>query len=148
MLKYPNSDVVALTSALQELRLAATRLSLMKDRNPVAKKGEPILHHCCQLLEARTCAPLSAPIDQDLDGGVLSDDLAGFLKDLSSSAPDEPTRGLLTTMANAVAPDGIDIDPIDQACGSLGQTGTDMASFLDDGGVNRELANMHPGREP
>lgn len=132
-LKYPNFGVVTSVSALQEMRLAATRLSLMKGRNPMAEKGEPILQQCCHVIAARTCSPLSAYSDQDIRGAVFSDNIATLLE-LDSSAPDEPIRGLLGTLADPAVLASSGIDPFDQASGTLVQNGG-IASFLDGGEI-------------
>ena len=131
--QYPNLDVVTPASALQALRLAATRLSLMKGRNPMAAKGEPILQQCCRILEARICAPPSAQSHQEVHGEFSSEDIASFLEDWGSwPASNEPAGGLPGTLGDRAMLDNIGMDPFDQpASGPSGQHGG-TASYLED----------------
>lgn len=134
-LKYPDPGGLPSSRTLHELRLAATRLSLMKGRNPVAAKGEPILQQCCRILESKVRSSSSVASNEGVVGGVLADDLTMFLENLGSVPPlDEATWDLLGTLGDdaAMLGDIMGTESFDHASETSGLQSVN-SSFLTDG---------------
>lgn len=99
----PPEDFGLARRVQQELQLAVTRLSLMKERNPVAKTGELILRHCYQIIGSNLQTSLDLNRQTVFPEWLPATELSlehsnSLLQDFSFRTPYEPAQHLVSTM--------------------------------------------------
>jgi hypothetical protein len=135
VIKYSAFDMNTSTRALQQIRQAIAWLSLMADRNSMARKGLPILEQCCRVIEANMLSPFNTSSNDDFGGEDLQKEIASFLQDMRTYLPDEPAHQLLSTLAHPLTPASLAFDPVFPPSDFLGQTSDMPAMMSHDGNI-------------